>query len=155
MAQFVFQLEGVLRHREHVEERKRRDLSEVMRELAALDAKLRQLDREFRASADDLRSNRLVGQLDMAWLAGHRRYTVAMRRRVTALVEQMAAVRVRVDAAQKVLNEAVVQRKIIEKLRDNRKARWNQEQARKETAAIDEIGAQMGYRSTIAAEDDV
>jgi flagellar FliJ protein len=147
MAKFIFPLDGVLRQRKHVEEQRQRELAVVQAELVSLEAELRTMDRTVKESLTDLRTNRLVGQLDMAFLAAHRRYALAMHRKAMALAQKMVAAKTRADSARSALLEAAKQRKIIEKLRENRKVRWADDIARRETAALDEIGAQIGYRN--------
>lgn len=149
MAKFVFPLQGVLRQRELVEEQRQRELAVVQAEMAALEAELRGMDQSVQTSTADLRDNHLVGRLDLAFLTAHRRYALAMQRKAVALAERMAAVRKRLDAARAALAEAAKQRKIIEKLRDSRKAQWEADLARKETAAMDEIAGQIGYRNSV------
>lgn len=149
MAKFTFPLDGVLRQRKHVEEQRRRELAVVQAELAALEAELRAMDRGVAESTADVRNNRLVGPLDLPYLIAHRRYSAAMQRKAAALVQQMIAVKTRLELHRKALLEAAKQRKIIEKLRENRKAQWAEEQARREMASLDEVGAQIGYRNVI------
>jgi len=147
MAKFTFALDGVLRQRKQFEEQRQRELAVVQAELAALEAELRVMDRSVQESTADIRSNHLVGQLDLPYLAAHRRYTVAMQRKAMALAQKMIAVKTRVENSRKALLEAAKQRKIIEKLRENRKTRWVEDLAQRETAALDEIGAQIGYHN--------
>jgi flagellar FliJ protein len=149
MPKFTFTLDGVLRQRKQIEEQRQRELAVVQAELSALEAELRGMDRSVQESTADVRSNHLVGQLDLAYLAAHRRYTVAMQRKAMALAQQMVAVKTRLEATRKALLEAAKRRKIIEKLRENRKTHWAEDQARRETAALDEVGAQIGYRNVM------
>jgi flagellar FliJ protein len=155
MARFVFQLDGVLRQRKLAEEQKQRDLAVVEAEMTALEAQLRELDQSVQSTTADVRTNHLIGRLDLNFLAAHRRYIAATQRKALDLAERMAAVRVRLDAARKALAEAARERKIIEKLREKREAEWKAAQARKEMAALDEIGTRIGYESGLrqAAEE--
>jgi flagellar protein FliJ len=155
MARFVFQLDGVLRQRELAEEQKQRELAVIEAEMTALEAQLRDLDQSVQTTTADVRSNRLIGRLDLNFLAAHRRYLAATQRKALDLAERMAAVRVRLDAARKALAEAARERKIIEKLREKREAEWKAAQARKEMSALDEIGTRIGYESGLrqAAEE--
>ena len=155
MARFVFQLDGVLRQRKLAEEQKQRDLAVVEAEMTALEAQLRELDQSVQSTTADVRTNHLIGRLDLNFLAAHRRYIAATQRKALDLAERMAAVRVRLDAARKALAEAARERKIIEKLRERREAEWKAAQARKEMAALDEIGTRIGYESGLrqAAEE--
>jgi flagellar FliJ protein len=155
MARFVFQLDGVLRQRKLAEEQKQRELAVVEAEMTALDAQLRELDQSVQSTTADVRTNHLTGRLDLNFLAAHRRYLAATQRKALDLAERMAAVRVRLDAARRALAEAAKERKIIEKLREKREAEWKAAQARKEMAALDEIGTRIGYESGLrqAAEE--
>ena len=155
MAKFVFQLDGVLRQRKLAEEQKQRELAVVEAEMTALEAQLRELDQSVQSTTADVRTNHLTGRLDLNFLAAHRRYIAATQRKALELAERMAAVQVRLDAARKTLADAARERKIIEKLREKREAEWKAAQARKDMAALDEIGTRIGYESGLrqAAEE--
>ena len=145
MAQFVFQLDGVLRHRTNVEHQCQRELAVIQGRMSALDAELRALDASVRASETDLRTNRLVGRLDLAFLAAHRRFAVAMQRKATEIAQKMSAVQVQLDRAKRNLAEAAKKRKIIEKLRERQYARWREQLERRDVAEMDDIGMQLGH----------
>lgn len=97
MPRFTFQLEGVLRHRTNIEHQRKRELAVIQSQMAVLDAELRGLDASVRASDEDLRKNRLTGRLDLAFLAAHRRYSVAMHRKAMGIAQKMGAVKVHID----------------------------------------------------------
>jgi flagellar FliJ protein len=153
---FVFSLDGVLRQRKHVEDERQRAFAVAQADVVALETQLREMDRSVQATVTDIRDNRLVGKLDLNFLAGHRRYMVAMQRKAVALAQQIAAAQRKVEDARRLLVEAAKQRKIIEKLRERRQATWAANLAQKETAALDEVGTQIGYRMGLnAAMDEV
>jgi len=145
MARFVFQLDGVLRHRTNLEHQCKRELALIQGQMSALDADLRALDASVRASEADLRTNRLLGRLDLAFLAAHRRYAVAMQRKAMDIAQKMAAVQVQLDRAKQNLAEAAKKRKIIEKLRERQYARWREQLERRDIAEMDDIGMQLGH----------
>jgi flagellar FliJ protein len=147
MARFVFKLEGVLRHRANIEQQRRRELATVEAQMASLEAQLRALDAAVRASETDLRENRLVGRLDMAFLAAHRRYAISMQRKAMATAQKMAGMQRQLETARQNLAEAAKQRKIIEKLRDRQLTRWKAEQARHELMELDEIAMRLSYQN--------
>jgi flagellar FliJ protein len=152
MAKFVFQLDGVLRHRENIEHQRKRELAVVQGQMTALDNQLRSLDSSVRASEDDLRNNRLVGKLDLPFLAAHRRYAFAMQRKAMGIAEKMAALQVHVERAKRNLAEASKQRKILEKLREKLYARWREAIERRDVAEMDEIAMQIGHDHLNTAE---
>jgi len=145
MAKFVFQLDGVLRHRTNVEHQRKRELAVIQTQMTVLDNELRAVDASVRSSEEDLRKNRLVGKLDLAFLGAHRRYAFAMQRKAIGIAEKMAAIQVQVDRAKRNLAEASKQRKILEKLRERLYARWREALERRDVAEMDEIAMQLGH----------
>jgi flagellar FliJ protein len=145
MAKFIFQLEGVLRHRMNIEHQRKRELAVIQGQMAALDAELRAMDASVRASDQDLRTNRLLGKLDMAFIAAHRRFAVSMQRKAMGLAQKMAGVRTQIEQATRNLAEAAKQRKIIEKLRERQFERWRQELDKREEVEMDEIAMHIGH----------
>src|SRR4051812_18515458 len=103
MPKFVFQLDGVLRQRKHVERERQRELATVQAQFAQLQNELRALNDRVTGATTDLRDNRLTGVLDLAFLAAHRRFIAATQRQAMALVQKMALVQRQVEDAQKAL----------------------------------------------------
>lgn len=139
MPRFDFPLQGVLRHRYHVEEQRQRELARLRQEMNAAEETLRTMDQTVQANVADVRQNRLTGKLDLSFLAAHRRYMAAAQRQAVQVAQRMALIQRQIDEAQHALAEAAKQRKIIEKLREKQHARWAGEVARKEAADLDEV----------------
>ena len=153
MARFVFKLEGVLRHRERIEHDRQRDLAIVQAEMVLLQNELRAFNAEVQRNIGAARSQ-LIGKLDMAYLAAHRRYMLGMQRKVHDLAQRMAAQQQRVDEARRNLTEATKQKKILEKLRERQRERWATEQNRREAGALDELTTQLSYQSLTGQVED-
>ena len=152
MAEFVFQLESVLRHRERIEKDRYRELSIRDAEMKRLEGELNSLNQELQGSTADVRDHHLVGQLDMRYLAAHRRYMLGMQRKVHALALKMTQQQKLVDEARRALLEASKQRKILEKLRERQHLRWKEAESRREESDLDEIVAQMSFHQIEQAE---
>jgi flagellar FliJ protein len=152
MARFVFKLEGVLRHRERIEQERQRELAVVQAEMVQLQSELRGFNTEVQSNVAGAR-NQLVGKLDMSYLAAHRRYMLGMQRKIHDLAQRMATQQQRVEEARRALTEATRQKKILEKLRERQHARWTLEQNRKEAAALDELSTQLSYQSLVAQSE--
>ena len=146
MARFKFQLEGVLEHRKNIEQEKQRALAGVQVQMQKLKDELVELDRVARGAIGDLRENRLVGRLDMSFLAAHRRFTGSVQRKAVAIAQKMALVQREIDEARTALGEAAKQRKIIEKLREKHLERWKAQRTRAENDELDDIGMQLAFR---------
>jgi flagellar FliJ protein len=157
MPKFVFQLQGVLRHREMVEQQKQRAFALAHAERAAAQAKLKKLDESVQQALADLRANHLTGTLDLSFLAAHRRFMLAMQRQGITLMQKVQEAQKKVDAAQAELAEAAKQRKVIEKLRERQHDRWTQDAVRREMTQLDEVATQMSYQqqTTAMAGDSV
>jgi len=151
MPKFVFPLEALLRQRQSAERERQRELAVCQAEMVRLQQELKKLNDELQGSAADMKSNHLTGPLDVAFLAAHRRYSLAMQRKGQGLVQDMARQQKKVDDAQRLLAEAAKERKVIEKLREKQFERWKREVERKEQSAADEAGAQFGYRMIIGS----
>jgi len=147
MAKFVFKLEGVLRQRKHIEQEKQRQLAVKQLQLVELQNTLRQMQQTVQATNDDLRNNRLVGRLDMEFIAAHRRFLTGMQRNALAMAQRIALAQRAVEEARVELAEAAKQRKAIEKLREKQLERWRADLSRRELAELDEIGMQLAYQN--------
>ncbi len=154
MARFEFKLEGVLRHRQRVEEDRQRALAIVQAELVRLQSAVRGIEEQMQSSTTDVRDNHLVGRLNMAYLAAHRRYMLGMQRQGLDLVEKVNVQQRQVDEARAALAEASMQKKIVEKLRERQHAQWMSDVARAEAGAADELATQMSYASLVERSED-
>ena len=144
MPSFHFPLAEVLAHRRRLEEQKQRDLAVLQQEMKQAQDVLRDMNQTVQSSVGDLRENHLVGRLDLAFLAAHRRYMLAAQRRGTLMTQKMALLQRQIEEAQKALLEAAKQRKTLETLRDRQRERWAGEMARKEAADLDEVSMRTG-----------
>src|ERR1700722_5280378 len=153
MARFIFKLEGVLRHRKQIERQKQRDMAVAQAVARQIEQELRSLNDSMRATTDQLRGEHLIGKLDMAFLAGNRRYVAAMQRKGQGLVQKLANQERVVDAARQLLAEAAKQRKAIEKLKERRWQQWRAEQESREAIQLDEISQQMAFAQQMEEDE--
>jgi flagellar protein FliJ len=147
MARFDFNLQGVLKQREHVEQLAQREVAQAQQMMSQLQDRLRRLDEGVRAVADDMRSNYLHGVLDVTIMASHRRYVVAMERSAMELARLIADAQAKVEQAQRQLLNAARERKTIEKLKDKQFERWITDQYKREAADLDEAGTQIAFQN--------
>ncbi len=152
MPKFVFNLEAVLRQKSYIEKDKQRELALIQWQMTQLQTELRALNETVRTSTTDIRDHRLVGKLDMMFLAAHRRFMAATQKKGMELVQRMSLVQKQVDGAQKALAEAATNRKAMEKLKEKHFDRWTADLAQKEFLAADEMNTQMSYFAGITQE---
>ncbi|HEY0009942.1 MAG TPA: flagellar export protein FliJ [Tepidisphaeraceae bacterium] len=151
MAQFTFELDGVLRQRKNVEQLAQRQAAIAQRTLTELQDQLRRLDESVKGVTADVRDNHLTGPINVSFITAHRRYIVNMERAVLDLARQIADAQQKVNQAQAILLEAAKQRKGIEKLRERQLERWTASEAKKENQNLDEAGMQIAFTNLTAA----
>jgi flagellar FliJ protein len=154
MAQFVFHLEALLRHRKNEERQRQRELAVFQANLNQLDAELRGLNDTAAATLADLRANRLVGKLDVQFLAAHRRYILSVQRKSITIAQKMTLVQRQLEDARLKLIEAARQRKMIEKLREKRHLEWLANQNHREFLEADDIGMRLAFAERADAGED-
>jgi flagellar protein FliJ len=157
MAKFKFSLEALLRQREWAEKERQRVVSEVLGRMAALEGELQALDLAVKASAEDLRGGRLVGTVDLAFLAAHRRFVQASERKAGEVIQKMREVTKELEVARHSLMEAAKARKVVEKLRERKLAEWKDAQAKAEQQEMDDVGMKLtisGWREEAATREE-
>ena len=147
MAQFIFQFQAVLQHREHVEYERQRELATVQAKMTALEMQLRQLDEEVKTSNEIMRRDHLTGRIDTGILVAHRRYLSMTQMQASEIIAAMAKVNVELEAARLKLSVAARDRKTMEILRDKYQNQWKQKLLQSQAAEQDEIAMQMYYRN--------
>jgi flagellar FliJ protein len=151
MPRFKFTLEALLRQRKRLERQRQRDLALLQRDMRQLEEELRQLGASM-ASTTQLVRSRMVGKLDMAFLAAHRRYLLSMQMKGQSLMQRMATLKPQIENRRGLLLAAAKDRKAIEMLRQRRLEQWQAEQNRKENAELDEISNQLFFSEPTADE---
>jgi flagellar FliJ protein len=149
MPKFVFQLEGVLRQRRTIEHERLRALAEIQQRFTQMETELRGMDHEVLQATAHLREHCLKGKLNMGYLAAHRRYTLAVQRKATTLMQRMTLLQRQIEQARLAVAAAAKQRKAVEKLRERQYERWRQAAEHRELAELDEISVQMSYQNLV------
>jgi len=143
VAQFRFKLDAVLKHRTAIEREKQRLYALALAAFKELEDQLKALNQTMNTANDDIRQNRLVGTLDIGFITAHRRFLLGMQRKAMELVAAMNKAQQEVDRTRQAMAEAAKGRKVLEKLRETQKQRWQEEVSRKEMIAADEVAMQL------------
>jgi flagellar export protein FliJ len=148
MARFIFKLQAVLTQRQAAERRCQAAVAVLERERAAVEARIRELQRAIVAARDDVRAGLAGGEgtLDIRGVrlaAGASLHLVARAQRA---VIELSGVHGRLDAARVQLLRAATRRRAVELLRERRYEEWLSEERRREDAALDEIGVMHAAR---------
>jgi len=147
MAHFDFRLAAVLTHRVQIEKEKQRAYAAVGQEIQSLMRLIRETQARIAAENRTLGAGELTGRLDMQYIAHEKRFVGNLQVRIVLTMQRIAALETKLAAARAELLEAAKGRKAIEKLKEKQLARWQAEENRKESAALDELGTQLAVRA--------
>lgn len=145
-AKFKFSLEPLLDVRKEAEKEKQRKVGKIQQEENELLGKIRSMEQTIRDQTRFLATQKLTGTLDLTYITQGKVYVGNLNFRIIQTMQQLAGVRQRLNLAKAELLEAAKARKVIEKLKEKQYHRWQEEQARKEAAFMDEIGTQLALR---------
>ncbi len=153
MPRFIFGLQALLDQRNQVERARQLSVAAVERERLTLESGISSLQRQIRSHKDDLRSL-LSGAGDHQLTAGVDTRTVRLQAGASLhaqasaqrLALQLAGVYRRLESARADLRRATTDRRAVELLKERRFEQWKREQARRETAELDELATMAAAR---------
>lgn len=137
MARFVFKLQRVLDLRAQEEEVKKNELALAERAWREEVARLEALRQRRAATMTALLAPELRG--DVAALLDGQRYLAVLAEDTARQQQQVAQARAAADAKRGELVVASQKKRVLEKLRDKRRAEWRQAEERAEQRFLDEM----------------
>jgi flagellar export protein FliJ len=143
---FTFRLETVLRVRRDAFEERQRIVAARVRVLQAEQGRAADLERWIDAALDESRHAQAAPHVDLEQVRGVRVYVYSLRQQ---LEQVNAAIQRQQDLLQKeraAMVEASVALKAIEKLKERRRARYLQDEQRRESAEEGELAIQAYLR---------
>jgi flagellar FliJ protein len=143
---FRFPLEALLEHRRQIEKDHQRKVAEIQQQSQLLVRQINETQDMIIAENRTLTAQKLVGMLDMQYIAHEKRYVGNLHVKIIYTMQKLAAVEKTLTAARAQLLAAAKARKIIEKLKEKQYAKWRAEQERIDAALMDEIGTQVAVR---------
>ncbi len=145
MARFRFKLDPLLKHRRRLEGERQRALAALERQRLAIEDRIRAMQQRISDNKAEL-SRCLVGKVDTAAIRSQAAMCMQLDAQTVRLVVTLAEVYRRIERARADLLEARTHVKAIERLRERRHEQWRHAETKRETAALDELGA-MGRAS--------
>jgi flagellar FliJ protein len=143
---FKFPLEALLEHRQQIEKEHQRIVAKIQQDAQALVRDIQQAEARIVAENKTLTGEKLVGTLDMQYIALEKRFVGNLHMKIALTMQQLAAMEKKLAAARVELLAAARNRKVIDKLKEKQLARWRAEQDRKEADLLDELGTQLTLR---------
>ncbi len=148
MKRFRFDLEKLLELRVYREKETEQALARAMGDLAAIEARLRELAGERVAVA----SGRFAPGRTAADMRSAELYLLRLEKAKEKLLEEAAKAELAVAAAREAYVEASRDRKILDKLKEKRKAEYRKTAAVEEVKTIDDISGGATARSALSGE---
>ena len=145
---FKFNLEPLLRYRLHLEDERRRGLAQARQAVMEQNRHLMNLLSEENAGKNSLRETQQDG-IDVRNLRLHQQYLLGLERRIRegyGGLQKRLGGEVRARAA---LAEARKRVRVLERLRERRKDRYDYELGRAEQKELDEVGLGMFHRREV------
>lgn len=149
MRRFRFRLQKVLELREQIRDEARQELGRRNAELLSEQSRLRELEEEFQRC-----QLALDGIVRASEISIRGAYSLRLKQLIEAAVERVALARKRVAEAQERYLEANRDARAMEMLRDKKRAEYDQELLREETAQLDEVATQRVSRMLREEKED-
>ncbi len=158
MAKFRFPLEAVLKYREHVERQKMLGVARLEVERRAGERVISEYQRQIREGKEDLRrvlspaeggGASREGGVDTKGARLQAAASLHLQLKAQRAAVSLAGVLKRLGDARAELSAAAVERRAMEKLRENRMESWRLEEGRREGNMLDEIGTLGAARKLI------
>lgn len=150
---FHFRLQKVLDHRQMIVDRKSRDVGEAARAVAAVNTRLQQVATDIRTTLQDPAAGAVDLDVDRS---RRRRYWLdLLERRSGQLAGELATAQAELEKRRALLTAAWRDLEVLKKLKERRGQEWQEEQFRRESQDLDEIGqirADRQRREKVARE---
>jgi flagellar export protein FliJ len=141
MGKFNFKLDPVLAHRKMLRDQKQRQLAALTEHRVSVERRLSQL--HALVSQDRHRmSDGLVGVVDVSRIRDHAAHAAQVIMRASQITSQQHQLDAQISDARGQLIEAAKSHKVLEQLRDKRRAEWVEADRRSERKETDEVATQ-------------
>ena len=151
MKKFRFRLESVLKLRRLAEDEKQRAVGGLLSEIHDRQQEAVELDLAARAAGGELKERNHSGRIDLTWIGNYQSYVSHLRAGIAARIDMVAQLQQRLTESRQELAEAAKQTKILEKVKEKRKQRYDDEIKRLETREQDDIATRNFLRSRASA----
>jgi len=133
-------MQPLLRLRQQQEEEKKRAVADLLAQIHEQQQQAIQLAGQLKEESQNLKQQYLQGTVDLGFIGHYQRYATYVYQAVKERVQRVAMQQKQLSGARSELAEAAKQTKILEKLKEKQKKRYDAELDRKENIELDEIG---------------
>ena len=151
MKRFQFRLQPLLKLRKMQEDQKRRIVGMLLAEINEQQQQALEMAGAVEEQGRLLKKQRAEGSVDLEWFASYRSYVMHMQRAINERIEKVTQIQKQLVGARRELAEAAKQTRILDKLKEKRKTRYDRELAKSEIRDQDEISTNMFLRAARTA----
>jgi len=141
MARFRYRLATLLKLRERARDERQRQLAQALDAETTLATNRAQLDELFRELAEHVRQTARPGNVDVDRIVQAQRYDAVLKVERQMLDKQQAMLQTEIERRRKAVMDATMEVRVLEKLRDRRRARFEEDQHRQEARRLDDVAA--------------
>jgi flagellar export protein FliJ len=152
MKRFHFRLEKLLDRRRRIQEQQQWLLEHKSGELNAAQRDLIDFVSVMKQHDQEVRRERMVGQVDANYLIAYRRFVTASQYETAAKLEDIRRLQREVDRQREHLVIAFKEAKAIERLREKKYAEYKRHVRKSELIEANEIGLEMHRRRELSLE---
>ena len=138
MKKFKYRLEPILKIKSHAEKQRQKEHAATLQQVNRQKEQLSEIDAE-RENTFAFQRTRLQGPIQTQQLLAASRYLVRLKRDTMTGTELLRGLERESERKRKLLVQAAKERKIYEKLRERRQAKFNQEVESQDRKALDEL----------------
>jgi len=150
MKKFNFRLQTVLKLRQQEEDQKKRAVGELNAEINDLQRQALEMAEDVSLQGKILRPY-IQGSVNVNWVGLYQGYVTYLRHSISSKIDEVGRVQQRLQEARRELAEAAKQTKILEKLRERQRSRYDRAVKKIEVNEMDEIGSKVQWRTRSTA----
>lgn len=147
MKKFRFRLEALLTLRQQCEDEQRRVVAGLLSRINDQQQQTLQMASQIRQQGQKLKTMLATDKVDLEWMRCYWSYVASVQQAIRKRIETIAGIQKDLTVARQELSEAAKQKKILAKLKEKKKQRYDAEVARAEDRQTDEIGRNIFLRS--------
>jgi len=143
---FRFRFQSLLRHRKHLERICQRELAAVRAALQIEEQKIKRFLAQKTKQQQQMQ-HKQNGRHTAAEIKLYQNYLQRLDQDIERQQQRVLEVKTEFEKKRSNLKEAMRQRKIMERLKENNRLKYHREQVKKERDLMDEVAARRHYRN--------
>lgn len=147
MKKFRFRLQPLLALKKQREDEKKRVVGGLLSEINQQQQEALGMAQAIKAEGEKLKRQHEQGQIDLEWMGHYRIYVQHLQSAITRRIAKVAQIQQRLAVAREELAQAAKEAKILKKLKEKQKQRYEEQLRRREAIEQDEIAKNL-YRRT-------